>query len=78
MKKKNAWNKIYVSVPVKKKIYNSDGTLSVKESTRKEMIKNGLKNDYGNYRKWERAIVKVEPIKDKENDDNKVTNVKIR
>lgn len=78
MKMKNAWNKKYVLVPFKKKIHNSDGTFSIKETSRKILQKNGLKTEYETYRKWERAIVKVKPIEDKESDDKKVTNAKNR
>lgn len=78
MKMKNAWNKEYVTVLYNKKVHNQDGSFSVKRASRKERFRNGLKNDYQNYRKWERAIARIVPIKFEEDDKKKVTNVKNR
>ena len=69
---KNAWNKEYENVvhEVKVKDKESDKTAVIQRVVTRERIKNGLKQDYDVYRKWEKAInaIKVEkPIVDMSN-----------
>lgn len=79
MKMKNAWNKDYEKVLYDRKVRDGNGDIIIKKAARVERLHNGLKRDYGDYRKWERAISRVKPVESQDDDsNNKATNGKNR